>query len=144
MTPAVATLNHRSRDGLRKEEQAFEVDVHHLVPVGLGDVERVVVRAQTRIVHEDVDLPLVSKHPRHAALDRPLVGDVELDRHRATVPVRHLRDQVRRVIDRPNTGRHDGTGPRQGQHEVVPDPARRPAHDGDLPCQAEIRLLHVH
>ena len=36
---ALPGRRHRARDGLAHEEHAAQVDRHHLVPIGLGDVE---------------------------------------------------------------------------------------------------------
>ena len=43
------------REGLGQEEARLEVDVHHLVPVGLAEIERVGAADDAGIVDEDVE-----------------------------------------------------------------------------------------
>ena len=49
-------LDHAPPRGLTHEEQPLEVDVQKLVPLLLGKVDRVVVRAESRVVYKNVHL----------------------------------------------------------------------------------------
>jgi hypothetical protein len=54
---AGALREHVPPGRLTGEEQATDVDVHQLVPLGLGHVERIVVGADPGVVAENVDRP---------------------------------------------------------------------------------------
>ena len=47
--------DHLPRGGLGQEEGRLEIDVHHRVPVGLGEVERVGAADDAGIVDQDVE-----------------------------------------------------------------------------------------
>ena len=44
-----------TREGLAGEEQRLGIHVHHRVPIGFGEIDRIVAADDARIVHQDVD-----------------------------------------------------------------------------------------
>ena len=91
----VPALNHRAADGLRQEEEALEVDVHHRVPVGLGHVDGVVVRPKSGVVDQDVDLSSWSASARSTArlIESPSVTSSS-SANAGAAPAGHLRNQL--------------------------------------------------
>ena len=65
--PALSLAEHDATGGAAAEEQPLEVDVHDLVPVGLGDVLGAVIGAESGVVDEDVDGPKVLADASKAA-----------------------------------------------------------------------------
>ena len=76
---AVALLLHDLKHGLRHEEQALEVDVHHAVPALVGDVGDGGGAGDARDVHEHVDAAIDRARRGDFLGDVVEVGDVELD-----------------------------------------------------------------
>ena len=65
---AAALLDHLAGRDLRAEERALEIDVHHLVVLGLGRVEHGRARLDAGIVHHDID----PAEPAHRRVDELL------------------------------------------------------------------------
>src|SRR3546814_11088515 len=57
-------------DALAEEEERLQIGVHHRVPVGLGEVDRVGAADDTGIVDEDVDAPELGERRVDERLDR--------------------------------------------------------------------------
>ena len=77
--------------GLRGEEEPADVDREQLVPLGLGRVDRVVVRPEPGVVDEDVEPAERVDDLRDRAFDRRPVGQIELDQGRPPRPQRGWR-----------------------------------------------------
>ncbi len=121
--PSVAPRDHAAAHGLGDEEQPLEVDVHDLVPVGLGDLEGVVVEPHAGVVDQHVDSAVLGLDGGDRRVDRGLVGHVELDGRRRAATGGHLGEQVRHVVGLSGRGDHVRPGRGQREHQVVPDPA---------------------
>ena len=75
---AAAALDHRPAEVLGEEEQARQVDVEHLVPRLVGDVDRVVAVDDAGVVDQDVDL-VARRDLRAGGGDGRVVAHVEVD-----------------------------------------------------------------
>jgi hypothetical protein len=115
-----ALLDHHPAGGLAGEEGALDVDVHGQVEVGLGDVLGRVGRAETRVVHQDVE----PAEPAHGGVDRradPVqVADVHRQARGGPCPRSGRRGRCRL----PGRG---APGPRRRRRAPAPARSRCPA-----------------
>jgi hypothetical protein len=69
MRPPPPRPRHCACGRLAHEEGAAQIDRHHLVPVGFGDIEGGAREAKTRIVDEDIDAPVCGEDPGDGFVD---------------------------------------------------------------------------
>jgi hypothetical protein len=134
---AAAGRRHRAGDRLAHEEYAAQVDRHHFVPVGLGDIEGGASESEAGVVDEHVDPTMRGDDGRYSLVDR---GDV------AYVPPLGVRGQAPRLglggqvgeIGVGACGRDDdrsGLGQQAGQ--FAPDSLRRAGDYDDAAAEIE-------
>ena len=72
-----AGREHGARSGARAQETAGQVDVDHLLPVVLRQLDRRPAQRDAGVVDEDVDPTAPLRDLGEYAVDRGAVGDVE-------------------------------------------------------------------
>ena len=77
MLPPVPCLDHAPRSGLRRQPDALEVGVDHLIPGLLVEVERRARRGNAGVVDEHGHRPEARLRAVERALDSRGIGDVD-------------------------------------------------------------------
>ena len=125
---------------LGEEEHRLEVDVHHLVPVLLGEIDGIAAPDDAGIVDKDVDLPQARDRLAHDVGRGGDVRQVRLDTQKApTQPFDHAL-RVPQVVE--IDGDDIGAGLRQPAGHPLPQPRPGAGHDGDFSVQVELIENH--
>ena len=131
-----------ARHGLAQEEHGFEVDVHHVVPVLLGELERSVAPDDAGVVDQDVDAAVGLDHLPHDLVhggDAPEVGlNPQPPAAQVFEPLGPLGEVL--VVHCGDVGA--GLGQPEGHRFAQAD--RAAGHDGHLPVQSEVLQNHNH
>jgi hypothetical protein len=131
---AAAGLDHVATEGLAAAPESVEVDVDHLIPLIVGDLERGAMDARARVVDENVDAPV----PLDDRGERPphVVGVAHVEMH-GVHAVADPGGRLSRAVIVPRRD-HDG---RPDVHEALDPRLAQPAiaagHDGDLATEIE-------
>ena len=119
---------------LAHEEGAAQIDRHHLVPVGFGDVKSGAREAKTRIVDEDIDAVVGGQNPGDGFVDRGHVAQLRMPRQ---APRPGLRSDRRGVGVRAHSWNNDGSCLGEQDRQLAPDALRRPRDDDDTITKIE-------
>ena len=143
--PAGAVFEHDLPGCLGREEEALRVDVHHVVPVGLGDIDRWMVCSEPSVRNEHIDASVLLRDVVECGVDRADVGNVHHMAGCAAARGHDLRGDGGGLVRRPS-GEGNG-GSRRGERvdEATPDPAGRSGDHDDLSVERERwKVLGVH
>ncbi len=122
------------RRRLRQEEHRLQVHRDHLVPVALGELERVGAADDAGVVHQDVDAP----ERRGGAGDHVLRRGGAQVRRDVMEPPPHPFHRPRRRVGRHDVDADDiAPGLRQGEHHSLAQPGVAAAHHGDPSAEVE-------
>ena len=129
------TRDHVAADALAEEEERLEIGVHHRVPVGFGEIDRVGAADDPGIVDEDVDASEFGKHRIDERLHRADARQVGGEILAPAAQPAHLADGL--VGGRSARGGDVGAGLGERERDPLPDAGVGAGDERDFSCEVE-------